>query len=207
MTSAKPALDRPAETACVLNVDGGRGFIINHNERRLVVTAGHCLPSLPPAHAAACLEDRTFAGILASLDGSKNGIWAVCLFVDPVADIAVLGCPDDQTFFEEFDAYNDLTENAPFLQIGKAESGQGYVLSLGGEWVRTELQVFSGMGGSSLSIDPTEAGQSGSPILNDAGQAVGVIVIGTETGESGKRINQRSGPQPILMRNLPGWLL
>jgi V8-like Glu-specific endopeptidase len=63
------------------------------------------------------------------------------------------------------------------------------------------------MGGSSLSIDPTEAGQSGSPILNDAGQAVGVIVIGTETGESGKRINQRSGPQPILMRNLPGWLL
>jgi V8-like Glu-specific endopeptidase len=64
------------------------------------------------------------------------------------------------------------------------------------------------MGGISLSIDPTEAGMSGSPMLNDAGRAIGVASVGAETiSAGGERKNERAGPQPILTRNLPGWLL
>lgn len=98
--------------ACVVKVAEGRGFVIEHPvkippsshpehstvrflKHRLVVTAAHCLPKLPPAHAAAFSSERTYK-LLGSLDGSKSGVWAECLFADPVADIAVLGRPDDQ---------------------------------------------------------------------------------------------------------------
>lgn len=82
------------------------------------------------------------------------------------------------------------------------------MLALDGQWVPTTLEVFPSVGGESLSIDPPEAGMSGSPILNDAGRAVGIVAVGTETvSKNGERQNQWTGPQPILVRDLPGWLL
>jgi hypothetical protein len=175
-------------------------------KNRVVVTAAHCLPELPPAHALAYIVDRAYPNLLGSLDGNKTKVWAECLFVDPIADIAVLGCPDEQELGDEAQAYYELTENVPVLRIGNAKSGKGWVLSLDGHWIRTTLDVASGVG--ALSIDPTKGGMSGSPILNDAGRAVGVVVIGTETSTpSGERKNLRAGPQPKLTHNLPGWLL
>ena len=172
----------------------------------MVVTAAHCLPKLPPAHAQSRSEDRTYPKLLGSLGAAKTEVWAECLFVDPVADVAVLGCPDEQELGDEAEAYFELTENVPALRIGNAKSGKGWVLSLDGRWIRTTLDVASGVG--ALSIDPTKGGMSGSPILNAAGRAVGVVVIGTETTtHSGEHRNLRAGPQPKLAHNLPGWLL
>ncbi len=112
---------------CVVTVGGGRGFIIKQRfstagferpphiklrpflELRRVATAGHCLPKLPPAHAWSYQHERTY-NLLGTLDGSKAGILAECLFVDPIADIAVLGCPDNQVFCDEAEAYDELTE-------------------------------------------------------------------------------------------------
>jgi hypothetical protein len=217
--------------ACIVKVGEGRGFIVEyrvkfrhpksrlkqtrksglrttgHVKNRLVVTAAHCLPKLPPSHAGAYSSDRTY-DLLGSLDGTKNGVWAECLFVNPVADIAVLGCPDDQELGDQADLYNQLADAAPSLRIGTARTGRGWVLSLDGKWIRTSLEIFSGLGGVSLSIDPTLPGMSGSPVLNDAGRAVAVAVIGCETeSKSGKLQNERAGPQPILSLELPGWLL
>ena len=104
------------DTGCVLKVGDGRGFIVVHRvktpplpkvvsrkhsglelrqvpfmDHRLVVTAAHCLPKLPPPHAMAYGSERTYQEQLGNLDGTKKGIWAKCLFADPVADIAVLG--------------------------------------------------------------------------------------------------------------------
>ena len=171
------------------------------------MTAAHCLPKLPPAFAASFEQDRSYR-LLGTLDGSRVGILAECLFVNPVADIAVLGPPDGQTFFDEAVAYDELTEDAPFLRIDKAQSGQGWVLSLDGKWERTTLEIDDY---TSLSIGPdgpNEPGMSGSPILNDAGRAVGVVVVGSETAnKDGERKVQRAGLQPTLVRDLPGWLL
>jgi hypothetical protein len=55
------------------------------------------------------------------------------------------------------------------------------MLTLDLKWVPTRLEVHAGMWGLGLEIDATEAGQSGSPVLNDEGRAVGVVVIGSET--------------------------
>ncbi len=217
----------PSSPACVVKVGEGRGFIIEYRvktppvkfphglkplrfvKHRAVVTAAHCLPKLPPAHAGAFRSEKTYKNLLGSLDGSKKDIQAECLFADPIADIAVLGCPDEQELGDKADAYHALIEDAPVLRIGEARSGRGWVLTLDRRWIPSTLKLFQGMWGHYLETDPTEAGQSGSPILSSAGLAVGVVVIGGEAVSlsTGVRKNERAGPQPILTHNLPGWLL
>jgi hypothetical protein len=222
---------RRPDPGCVIKVGDRRGFIIQHRvkvpplksrpkhlpkgisltrfvERRLILTAAHCLPKFPPATAAAYLHERTYEGLLGTLDGNRKGVWAECLFADPIADVAVLGCPDTQEFGDEADAYTALTEDAPVLRFGKARRGSGWVLSLDGSWVRTNIEIISGMQGASLQIDATEPGMSGSPVLNEAGLAVGIVVLGVEgVSDNGERKNERAEQQPILSRNLPAWLL
>lgn len=114
-------------------------------EHRVIVTAAHCLPKLPRAHAASYVSDRTFGNLLVSLDGNNTDVWAECLFVDPVADIALLECPDPQDLDEQSDVYHALLENTPILRIGWARSGPGWVLSLDGAWVPTRLELFEAL--------------------------------------------------------------
>jgi len=44
----------------VITVGHGRGFVVEGAGERLVITAAHCLPSLPPAGLSFGLEARTF---------------------------------------------------------------------------------------------------------------------------------------------------
>ena len=82
------------------------------------------------------------------------------------------------------------------------------MLSLDNRWARTRIEVC-GSWNASLEIDPTEGGQSGSPILSRSGHAVGMIVVGSETQDvkTGKTRNERSAGNPALTLGLPGWLL
>ena len=148
--------------SCVVKVGDRRGFIIEQRistpafilkmkglgkfqpfvKRRLVVTAAHCLPHLPPAHAASYVHERTYPNLVGQLHGARN-VSAEYLFVDPIADIAVLGSPElgdpnDQDAREQAEAYDALTKGAPPLRIGKAKSGKGWLLALDRDrWVRT----------------------------------------------------------------------
>lgn len=185
----------PAE--CVIRVGAGRGFIVEHHPRRIIVTAAHCLPNLPPAHASSYTEERTYRALLGTLCGDCK-IWAECLFVDPVSDIAVLGGPDNQELFDEAEAYEELVANAPALSISSKLTKGGWVMSLKGNWVPMPLD--QGLSGQALFINHTEGGQSGSPILNEVGEAVGVIVVG---GSIAGVEEEQQGPQPILCRDLP----
>jgi hypothetical protein len=210
----------------VVKVGDGRGFIAEYRvERprfprkvkkllprkfsynRVVITAAHCLPNLPPAHPAAYSEERTFPKLVSTLDGSMKDIWTECLFADPVADIAVLGSVDGQELCDQSEAYDALVEAAPIMRIDAPRSGKGYLLSLKGKWTVTPLQVFRSIGGTSLAIGPTLPGQSGSPILNTRGKAIGVVSLGGGTVVDGKHIYCNAGPQPILTKNLPAWML
>jgi hypothetical protein len=174
----------------------------------LVVTAAHCLPQLPPAHGCSYLAEKTYPSLLGLLSDKENAISAECLFVNPVGDIAVLGCPDDQEFVDEAEKYDAFIQGIQPVGISNAHSGPGWVLSLDGQWVRTTLKVIRGLQGVGLSIDAAEGGMSGSPILNNFGRAVGIVVVGSETvGHDGNRTNERAWGQPILKRDLPGWLL
>ncbi len=204
-------------TGCVVKVGGGRGFIIEqrisnaalnsskqmkamkvrllpYSKRRLVITAAHCLPDLPPAHGASLTEERTCGNLLGQLQG-KNNVAAECLFVDPVADIAVLGATDGQMLSDEEDSYFGLTDDAPALPIGNVRSGKGWMLSLENpHWIPADLLVHAGRFRTRLNVSGVLAGMSGSPILNRAGRAVGVVVL-------------NDGPHPVLTEDLPAWLV
>src|SRR6201981_3378288 len=98
-------------TAGVITAGSGRGFVVEGAGERLVITAAHCLPLFPPAQSFFGPKERPFGRLLAPL-GDDPRAWAVCRFVDPIADIAVLGSPDSP----HADEYNALTATA--LSIG-----------------------------------------------------------------------------------------
>jgi hypothetical protein len=77
------------------------------DEDRLVITGAHCLPRLPPAHAASAFYERTYQDLLGPLGGDPT-VFAECMFVDPVADLAVLGTPDNQDLWEQAEGYDAL---------------------------------------------------------------------------------------------------
>jgi hypothetical protein len=151
-------------------------------------------PCLPIATAASFTEERTYKNLLGPL-GDECTVWAECQFVDPIADIAVLSEPDNQGLSKEAEAYNQLVEAMPVLPIGKAPAqeferiprsknfggirnpvpspGHAQVLTLNGQWRRYAVHRD---GGSLYFGEEFEPGMSGSPILNDDGAAVGVVV-------------------------------
>jgi trypsin-like peptidase len=216
------------KTDAVVTVgEGGRGFIIEHDRRRLIVTAAHCLPTdengcvrLPPANSAAFDYEQTYTNLLARL-GESPTIATQCEFVDPVADIAVLSEPDGQVpeLHGSWEAFVSLTDAATALRVfelpeqaignwrvAKQDSKvRAWLLALSGRWFR--CMVGSPAGRALWIEDAAEeiaGGMSGSPILDDRGRAIGVVAVGArlDGGQS-----TAGGPNPYLVSALPGWLL
>jgi hypothetical protein len=106
------------EIKSLLAVGDGRGFVVEDSThgRRYVITAAHCLPRLPTGFSIGDTHERTYVNLLGPL-GGERAVSAECLFVDPVADIAVLGSPDGQMRYEEARAYEALTEDLDALQV------------------------------------------------------------------------------------------
>ena len=94
-------------TAGVITAGSGRGFVVDGAGERLVITAAHCLPFLPPAQSFFEPKERIFGPFIARL-GDEPRAWAVCRFVDPIADIAVLGSPDNP-HADEYKALMEVT--------------------------------------------------------------------------------------------------
>ena len=108
----------------VVRVGDGRGFVVRHAGERLVLTAAHCLPLDADGNlvmAAHPWSDwaRTYQKLLGPL-GAEPTVWAECLFVNPVADIVILGCPDNQELSDEADAYEALVGRYKPLPIADA---------------------------------------------------------------------------------------
>jgi hypothetical protein len=227
----KPPFDIELARQAVITVGDGRGFVIQVAERnpiqksirlmgklrhprrwikkRLVVTASHCLPHLPPAHPAAFRHERTYEALLGPLHELTPSITTECLFADPVADIAVLSEPDGQIFDMAEDAFEDLLNSAKAITIGSiVDDMRGWLLSLENQWISCTLQLGP-FGGHGIRIKDAAAGivggMSGSPIVGDDGRAIGVVC--TSGGISGKGPYTEGGPNPSLMHSLPGWLL
>jgi hypothetical protein len=151
-----------------------------------VVTAAHCLPVLPPAHPASYTEERTYARLLGPLGKRKPTVFAECLFVDPVADLAVLSEPDSQDLSAECDAYQALVAGRPTLRIRARALRQpchAWLLTLDGRWsgctVTPSGRIATWLSMSDAESEAVAPGTSGSPILTDDGCAVGVVSVGT----------------------------
>jgi hypothetical protein len=195
--------------AAVITVGDGRGFVIARGGRRLVITAAHCLSTddserLPiPCIGASLSEERTFKELLAPL-GSSPSVWTECLFADPIADLAVLG-PPDEAWPDEATAYDALTKAATPIKIADT-TGAGFMLSLDGRWFGCTVEHVPNWFGAACPLwltdlaEAIQGGMSGSPIISAAGAAIGVIGTAsdrTDEAQMGAR----------LAHHLPGRLL
>jgi hypothetical protein len=200
----------------IIRVSDGRGFIVESERERLVITAAHCLPRLPPCPPGAYTNEVVYEALLGPL-GQEPTVWAECVFADPIADLAVLSAPDGQKLYEQADAFKELVTIRPALKIANAPAqgrelitpsavrpigqeaeiipvevetpGRGdiHLLSLNNEWIEAQVKRI----GNWLSIEPEElvqSGMSGSPIML-AGAAIGIV--------------SNESKSPVLIDNLP----
>jgi hypothetical protein len=192
------------DATSVIRVGGGRGFIVDSNDPRIgkvVITAGHCLPFMPPCMNFSGPGEKTYGKLIGPI-GKEPTICAECIFVDPISDLAILAAPDGQDLYDEHEAYERFVEPLVGFSVGnvpqthlsshKPEGHKGWVLSLKGEWQPCEMLH---VGGPLLTPDAKviKAGMSGSPILSASGEAVGVVAS--------------NYAQPRLLHHMPCWLL
>ena len=155
-------------TGAVVRVGEGRGFVIPGH---FVATAEHCLPPRAPLHAESYPREWTYEKLLGPL-AAEPTVWARCLFADPIADIAVLGPPDDQYLPEQFSDYQSFMYDIEPLSVDRASGWDAArVLSLDGQWLTVAVSRYNGM----LAIEKgIVGGMSGSPIISD-GRAIAVV--------------------------------
>lgn len=188
----------------VLKVGDGCGFVVETSWNRLVITAAHCLPYFPPCASASSLEERTFKNLLSEILGKQPSVWAECLFVDPISDLAVLGPPDNQALPGQAEAYELLTRPLSPMPIADAHSSQkAWLRDLDGRW---HPCTAGHNGGAIFLLDAKngiKGGMSGSPIVSDDG-AIGVVCVG---GGPDMEVQTEGGPNPRLTHHLPAGLL
>ena len=147
---------------------------------RYVITAAHCLPHFPPCASFSEPQDRTYKALLGKLEKrrTKRTVWAECVFLDPISDIAVLTSPDGEELFEAASSYETLVnETIPLRVSAAASNGNAWLLSLAGEWSLCRMERFFD-GRIWIWEGELIGGMSGSPILADDGTAVGVVTAG-----------------------------
>jgi hypothetical protein len=198
-------------TSAVVRVGDGRGFVVASaaaGAKRYVFTAGHCLPYFPPCATQSLLHERTYKNIIGSLEGDRT-ICAECLYVDPIADIAVLGEPDGGELHDAWSAYLHFVDGVSPIRLAADNADLNispvYLPTLGNDWVPATAKMRNGR---RIYLEGVESGivggMSGSPILLADGSAIGVL--GTSEGAP-DTLHTNGGPQARLRRDLPVWLL
>ena len=182
---------------------GGQGVLIPSG---MILTAAHCI--------AWAGDGRMVVGgdiieEIETKDGQK--LRSTALFVDPVADIAVLCGLDEQSFYKESEAFDEFCDATEPLSLSeaKAETFEKFpirVLSHRGHFLSGEA-MFCNPKRSSVWIEThgdIEAGTSGGPVVDESGKLIGVVSHACHT-EPPRAICD--GSIAFALRCLPIWLI
>ena len=136
-----------------------------------------------------------------------EGILTKPFAVEPVEDVAVLGALDAPEHAERFE---DFCKRATPLKLCDEEFAlfdpfPVHVFTHEGEWVSGRAQQGQ-TNGTALHVafeEPIPGGTSGSPVINNDGEVVGIISWVSEPNSS--RQCGGSAPRPLL--TLPVWIV
>jgi len=124
--------------------------------------------------------------------------------VEPVADLAVLGAPDNQAIPDDASAFEEFVEATEAVPVCDRDFGADAavpvrVLTHHGAWTEGTASDATDGCGWLLPQAKIEAGTSGGPVMDGDGQLVGVISHSCETPPF-------DGRMPRPHRALPAWV-
>jgi hypothetical protein len=106
-----PTTSRPPIRRCGADIATGSRRAASGPRPTVAITA---IEYNRPCFAESRTEERTYAKLIAPL-AKKGRLSGVC--VDPIADLAVLGAPDNQARHEKALAWDDLIEVQDFAAL------------------------------------------------------------------------------------------
>lgn len=187
--------------------NGGQGVLVPGG---FILTAAHCIEW--STSGGMSLGDPCLEPVATK---SHGRLVASVYAVEPVSDVAVLGCPDEQTFWKEAQAWESFCETtAPVAtcvdEFATADAEErwtaAHLLTHRRQWTEVEISEpgFGPAGYAACLRSRTRitGGTSGGPIVNDAGLLLGVVSWSVD----GKTDGWFDGAFPRPHRALPGWI-
>jgi Trypsin-like peptidase domain len=173
-------------------------------EGGLIITAAHCLDW-------SCSAMMAYQGefYLETIATSRGDVIVSTLAVEPVSDLAVLGCPDDQALPTEAENFDAMCARITPLKLHQRPPVPFEPFPV---WIRTHLKTWVPAtatyyrGDASFSYDTGSriiGGTSGGPIVNQAGELVGIVSNSTENLVAGAYC----AAAPLLALALPAWVI
>jgi S1-C subfamily serine protease len=177
MTISRRSLEQIAAATVWFPRRKGHGVIVPGH---FIVTAAHVI-----THRQLYLSAGLHDDLLESIEINGQVYTADVWFIDPIADVAVLGVPDVQKFAEasHFEDVLDQIRPVPISQAVLpfdrpiAVHLQRYLGRRRSAWITGQVTRFD-QRGAHLSIDTKESitgGSSGGPVVSNQGSLLGVV--------------------------------
>ena len=175
VTLSKDIKARVTQATVELDETGGRGVLV---EGDLIITAAHCIPvteEMSPGQA----DNET---LIKTSNGSQD-IWVEILAAEPVVDIAALGgirghYPSGSDEGKRFETFCENTTPLPICQREFEFEFPIFIYDHKARWLTGKAERTRSRYLHYIHLDqPTiERGASGSPVVNDTGELLGIVV-------------------------------
>ena len=179
---------------------GGHGVLVGE----YIITAAHCLNYRNDGSMA--MGDYYIEQVIIR----RGPIKARPLVVEPVSDIAVLGCLDEQEFSDDAEAFEEFCNTTTPARLARIEPGIRKPIRVrihghDGRWIPGTATRFT-ENVSSICVDAeseVKGGASGGPIINPAGELV--AIVSNFSIPPDKRM-KATGAAPCPLLALPVWM-
>jgi len=179
-----------------------QGVLIEGN---MILTAAHCIDWDCDGNMAGGMQEWEFVHQIVTAESTLK---AIPFTVEAVSDVALLGPLDAQECPEEAERFEDFCEHTkpvPLFtgEIVLFEPIPIFIYTHKGKWL-TGNAILCQRNGCTLVLktdEPIEGGTSGSPVVNEHGELLGIVSRGGPT----KQDEAYSGTAPRPHLALPVW--